>query len=280
MTMTHQGTAAGQPAVILSGIVTEQDRAIVTRREAGETRKAICAALGVKVGEVQRAEYRCRNDSHGRELLANRPDSIEGLSWIGELDGNAADQLHYHHYHHECSALEGLSDVASLGRLYVSRIAGIGPKSLASIDRALSLFSMTWSPVDRWPKRQPRQQPAEPPSIDPAILAEVVSRVENLERVSGCGSIFENNPERDTYEFVRGRLLYLTGYICGSDRQSPKDTLRQRCAILEERLRSRGLNVEPEPEPIDIADLETAGNIVCLPGVRLADVLPQNGGAA
>jgi hypothetical protein len=27
-------------------------------------------------------------------------------------------------------------------------------------------------------------------------------------------------------------------------------------------------------------DLETAGNIVCMPGVRLADVLPQNGGAA
>jgi hypothetical protein len=36
--MRKQDTAAGKPAVILPGIVTEQDRAIVARREAGETR--------------------------------------------------------------------------------------------------------------------------------------------------------------------------------------------------------------------------------------------------
>jgi hypothetical protein len=38
--------------------------------------------------------------------------------------------------------LEGLSEVAALGRACVSRLHGIGPKSLASIDHVLGLFGI------------------------------------------------------------------------------------------------------------------------------------------
>jgi hypothetical protein len=281
--MRKQEPAAGQPAVTLPGIVTEQDREIVRRRDAGETRKAICDSLGVTVNRIYHAEYACRCDANGRKLLDERPDSIEGLLYIGELDGNAADMLRFHHYHYEGREIEGLSNVAALGRAYVSRIKGIGPKSLASIDRALSLFGMTWSPIDRTPKPLPPKQvrgaAPDVPLIDPAILAEVVSRVEHLERACGLdvGGIFRDNPARDTYEFIRGRLHYLSGYICGDERLSPSDTPRMRCTILENRARERWGEPVPEPVSVDIDDLESVGNLVCFPGVKLASVLCNDG---
>jgi len=75
-------TALGKLSIVLPGIVTEQDREIVRRRAAGETRKAICQTLGVTVAMVQRAEWRCTNDARGRGLLVDCHDSIEGLSGL------------------------------------------------------------------------------------------------------------------------------------------------------------------------------------------------------
>jgi hypothetical protein len=232
--------AAGKPAVTLPGIVTEQDRAIVARRQAGETRKAICEALGVNVSTVQRAEWRWRDDAEGRKLLADCADSIAGLSWIGELHGHAYDSLHYHHNHYECPALERLSDVAALGRPYVSRVPGIGPKSLASIDRALGLFGIAWSPFDRTPQPKPRE--VEQPQPD------------------------EGN----------SRVWMLLGRL-----EAEIEDLRQRLARLERRYVSSLPGGDETDTAADSSeDLETAGNLVCMPGVRLVDVLPQNGGAA
>jgi hypothetical protein len=56
------------------------------------------------------------------------------------------------------------------------------------------------------------------------------------------------------------------------------EDLRQRVAQLERQY----VSSLPGGDETDDSgqDLETAGNIVCMPGVRLADVLPQNGGAA
>jgi hypothetical protein len=230
-------TAAGNPAITLPGIVTEQDRAIVARRAAGETRKAICEALGVKVRMVQRAEWRCRDDECGRAILADCPDSMEGLSWIGELDGNAADCLRFHHRHYEGPALERLSDVPALGRRYVSRIAGIGPKSLASIDRALSLFGIAWAPVDRIPKLKPKPQPRE--------VAQ---------------------PQSDESQ---AHVWMLIGRL-----QAEIEGLRQRVRHVSSRLGGD----ETDDADDSSEDLETSGNIVCMPGVRLAGVLPEDGG--
>jgi hypothetical protein len=236
---TPKHTAAGQPAIILPGIVTDLDRQIVARRDGGETRKAICEALGVKVGRVYHAEYACRSDAEGRALLADCPDSIEGLNWISELHGHAYVGLHYHHYHYEGPALERLTDVAALGRAYVSRMDGIGPKSLASIDRALGLFGIAWSAVDRTPKPKPRE--VEQPQPD------------------------EGN----------SRVWMLLGRL-----EAEIEDLRQRVARLERRYVSSLPGADEDAAADSNEDLETAGNIVCLPGVRLADVLPQNGGSA
>jgi hypothetical protein len=252
--MRKRDTATGQPAVTLPGIVTEQDRAIVARREAGETRKAICEALGVTVGLVQRAEFVCRCDATGRKLLAECPDSIEGLENIGELDGNAAHALRYHHYHHEGPALERLSDVAPLGRRYVSRLPGIGPKSLASIDRALGLFGLAWNDVDRTPKPKPRE-PEQPANSG---WSGIVARIARIERVTGH-AIFADDPNRDTVDGILGRMSFLVGYL-------EKRAIDRICGT-------------PDDQEDAAGDLETAGNIVCLPGVKLADVL-RDGGAS
>lgn len=261
--MKRQDKAAGKPAVILPGIVTEQDRAIVARRQAGETRKAICEALGVKVGRVYHAEYACQSDERGRAMLADCPDSIEGLSWIGALDGTAADALRRHHWRHEGPALERLSDVAALGRAYVSRMVGIGPKSLASIDRALGLLGIAWSPVDRTPKPKPREAERQVSAGNSAWF-DIVRRVGEIEQIMGTG-VFEGDPHRDSIEHVSMRLSFLTGYLDGYvERRRPHKPMR---------------DVTPEADSGE-DDLETAGNLVCLPGVKLVDVLPNDVGVS
>jgi hypothetical protein len=257
--MKRREPLAGNPAAILPGIVTEQDRAIVTRREAGETRKAICEAFGVTVGRVYHAEYACQCDARGRELLANRPDSIEGLSWIGELDGNASHRLRYHHYHNEGGTLEGLSDVAALGRRYVSRIKGIGPKSLASIDRALGLLGIAWSPIEQMPKPKPRQQEQERGQwdSDAQYWNSIVRRVAEIERAVGAGFL-RDNPGQDSMQGVSYRLAFLTGYLESKTARDGRHTSNMR-------------DVTPKPEQDD-GEYETAGNLICLPGVKLASI--------
>jgi hypothetical protein len=272
--MRKQDTAAGQPAASLPCRLTEQDEVIVARRAAGETQRAIAASLGIPVSQVQRAEWRRDWDAEGRALLAACADSVEGLERIGALDRAAGWVIRGHHYRYASHQLTRMSEAAAFGRRYWVGVAT--RKQLAEIDRVLSLLGIAWSPIDCEPRLLPPETPAEPPSIDPAILAEVVSRVENLERVSGCGNIFESNPARDTFEYVRGRLQYLSGYICPAERLSPDHTLRQRCTILEDRIRAKHGRLVLEQ--VSTGDLETVGNIVCMPGVKLANVLPQDGG--
>jgi hypothetical protein len=273
---TPKHKAAGKPAVILPGIVTELDRAIVARREAGETRKAICEALGVNVSTIQRAEWRCRDDAMARAMLAECPDSIEGLNFMGELVGDAADAFRRHQYRYEGDKIERMSEVAALGRHYVSRMNGIGPKSLASIDRALDLLGIAWSPVDRTPqpKSQVQQQEAEqrPAMSDGSAWSSIVRRVGEIEQIMGTGvfetgvferGVFESDARRDSIDYVSMRLSFLTGYLDG---------------YVNERRRVHKPMRDITPEPDSSEDLETTGNLVCLPGVRLVDVLPQNHG--
>jgi hypothetical protein len=261
---TPKHKAAGKPAVILPGIVTELDRAIVARREAGETRKAICEALGVNVSTIQRAEWRCRDDAMARAMLAECPDSIEGLNFMGELVGDAADAFRRHQYRYEGDKIERMSEVAALGRHYVSRMNGIGPKSLASIDRALDLLGIAWSPVDRTPqpKSQAQQQEAEqrPAMLDGSAWSRIVRRVGEIERAVGR-AVLENDPHRNDIDLVASRLAFLTGYIEG---------------YFEKRQAHKPMR-DITPEPDSSEDLETAGNLVCLPGVKLIDVLHDGG---
>jgi hypothetical protein len=264
MTRKRNETAAAKPAVTLPGNVTEQDRAIVARREAGETRKAICEALGVGVSRVYHAEYVCRRDADGRAMLAKCPDSIRGLETIGELDSKAAHAFAWHCHNHDGPSPERMSDVAALGRAYVSRMNGIGPKSLASIDRVLGLLGIAWSPIDRTPKPLPpvQQQEAErrPAMSDGSAWSDIVRRVGEIERAVGT-AVLENDPQRNSIDCVALRLSFLTGYIEGHFERRAHKPMR---------------DITPEADSGE--DLEIAGNLICLPGVKLVDVLPQHDG--
>jgi hypothetical protein len=259
MKRTPKHAAAGKSAIILPGIVTEQDREIVRRRADGETRKAICDALGVTVGTVQRAEWRCRNDARGRGLLVDCQDSIEGLEWIGELDGNAAHALRYRHWHYEGAEITRLSEAAALGRHYVSHMTGIGPKSLASIDRVLGLLGIAWSPVERMPKAKSREaESGNNAAQRDQYWNSILRRVAEMERTVGR-AVLKDIAGRDSMEGVVYRLAFLSGY-------------------LESRLEREGktIDVTPDPEQDD-GEYETAGNLICLPGVKLASVLCNDG---
>src|SRR5688572_22408436 len=70
---------------------TEHDRAMVARREAGATRKAIAEEFGVPVSQVSGAEWLIRREKRGQELLAVDPESLEGFHLIGDLEWRAWD---------------------------------------------------------------------------------------------------------------------------------------------------------------------------------------------
>ena len=67
----ENSTAAGKPAArCFDHCLTDQDRAMLARRDAGATLKTVAAEFDVRIETVRRAEWRGRNDERGRELLA------------------------------------------------------------------------------------------------------------------------------------------------------------------------------------------------------------------
>jgi hypothetical protein len=241
-----------KPAVTLPGIVTEQDRAIVARREAGEPRKSISDSLGITLSVIQRAEWRCEREQKARKMLAECADSIKGLWWLRELSSDAYCALANHEYRYDGGELQRMSDVAALGRLYVSRMQGIGPKALVSIDRVLGLLGIAWSPVDRTPKPKAREV-----EYRNEAWRNIADRVARLERHAGR-SILGNDPDRDSVDGVLARLSFLTGYMEGYASELFKGQKSMR-------------DITPEADSGE--DLEIAGNLICLPGVSLSSVL-------
>jgi hypothetical protein len=144
-----------------------------------------------------------------------------------------------------------LSDVAALGRRYVSCLKGIGPKSLASIDRALELFGMVWSPVKRAPKRKTPEPEQDREQSRNEAWENVCARVARIERMIGQ-TILETNADRDTVDGVLCRLSFLTGYL-------------EESAKARDRERTLDGECQPADDQDDASgDLETAGNLVCL----------------
>jgi hypothetical protein len=268
MSRHKRDTAAGKPAVTLPGIMTEQDRAIVARREAGETQKAIAASLGIPTSRVQRAEARGHREAEGRALLAECADNIEGLGKVGALSSAARWLIGGHHYYYDNPELARMSDAAKLGRQYWARTFGATAKLMAEVDCALALLGIAWSPVDRTPKPKSPAQPQEaeqPAMSDGSAWSSIVRRVAEIELAVGS-AVMESDPHRDSIDRVAYRLAFLTGY-------------------LEEHFKKFGArrpmrDITPDDQDDSSEDLETAGNLVCLPGVKLADVLPIDGGAA
>jgi hypothetical protein len=238
--------------------LTELERAIVARSKAGESRRAICKALGVTADDVRHAEWVIRYDAERRRLFAECPDSIEGMAWIGELSGKARDALVWHQHRHEGPSPTRMSEVAALGRLYVSHIKGIGPKGLASIDHVLEMLGIAWSPIDRMPKPKRREPERQQPERS-EFWNDIIRRVAEIEGALGT-AVLKNHQGRDSMEGVSYRLAFLTGYIESKAEYGGWRDMR---------------DITPEPEQDD-GEYETAGNLICLPGVKLADVRPND----
>src|SRR5688572_3160186 len=98
---------------------TKQDRAMVARREAGATRKAIAEEFGVPVSQVSGAEWLVRREKRGQELLAVDPEGLEGFHLIGDLEWRAWDTAYSLNYHfRENIVMERVGDLVGAGRTY------------------------------------------------------------------------------------------------------------------------------------------------------------------
>jgi hypothetical protein len=190
----HEETKTGggrKPRRYPASLMTEQDRAIVALRTAGETHKAICEELGVTVGVVQTAEWRSRNDARVRKMLAERPDSIEGLSILGTLDCKAADQLRFHHCRHEGPNTGG-TERSRRTRPRLCLAPSRHRAKVAGIDRSCpGAVRHCLSPIERTPqpKLPAQQQEAErqPAISDEEAWSRIVRRVGEIEQIMGTG---------------------------------------------------------------------------------------------
>jgi hypothetical protein len=108
-----------------------------------------------------------------------------------------------------------------------------------------------------WDKDRERHEQQETRS---QFWRNIVQRVGEIERAVGT-AVIETHPDRDGMEGISFRLAFLTGYLEGHF----------------ERKRSRAArDITPEPEQDD-SGYETAGNLICLPGVTLASIRPDGG---
>lgn len=110
-------------------------------------------------------------------------------------------------------------------------------KSLASIDRVLEALGIVWSPIDRTPKVKPREAvvTAPQPARSASHPIDAFSLSYLLDRIRG----------------LEDRIDKLCGWKAARD-DDADDQGRE----------SEGREL-----------LEAAGNVVCLPGVTLADIL-------
>jgi hypothetical protein len=134
-----------------------------------------------------------------------------------------------------------------------------GPMGLASIDHVLEMLGIAWSPIDRIPKpkpRQPQEHEREQESADDHYWNSIVRSVGKMERDIGS-ALLKDHQGPDSVEGVSCRLAYLSGYIESWSEYRRKGVMR---------------DITPEPDDQDDSTYETAGNLICLPGIKLADV--------
>ena len=208
---------------------------------------------------MQRAEWRRDWDAEGRALLAACADSVEGLERIGALDRAAGWVIRGHHYRYASHQLTRMSEAAAFGPRYW--VGTATRKQLAEIDRVLGLLGIAWSPIERTP--QPKR-PEPEPQQKRDHWGSILRRVAELEQITGK-SVLTESEGRDSMEGVVYRLAFLNGYLEAKlkfERMRAGDGMR---------------DITPEPER-DGGDCETPGNLICLPGVKLANVVPQDGG--
>jgi hypothetical protein len=269
--------------------LTEQERAILARHEAGASRGEIAAEFGLSRAQVRRVtEWKGHINAKGRELLSADPESLKGLRATGALSARAYSALANATYAVDVPDLARVSDVAAQGRECVACFqgtGGAGSKTMAELDALLARFGLTWNPRPRpfaWRTdenlhpsiAQMREQQAEQKR-----QAAQDSRIDNnafyqIGRLQGAAHVIENElglphpPEHygrqagESGESYYGRMV---------------DDLRSRIRSLEKiAFSSSARCIDDEDGPAD--DLARSGNLVCLPGIKLADVLGSDDG--
>jgi hypothetical protein len=251
--------------------LSERDSAIMARHAAGSSIREIADAMNVSKATVRRiVEHVGPVHALGRELLAADPESLSGLGLTGASSQRACGAIANAPYKVDVPDTERLSDVAAQGRKFVARFPGIGgaaSKSMAELDTMLASFGIAWNPRPRpfaWRDDKNRHPSVEANECDRAQIeqdakrseywAAIVRRVAEMERALGTG-FMQDTQGRDGMQGISYRLAYLSDCV---QARAERD-------------------ITPEPDDQDDGDYETAGNLICLPGVKLADVQPNDG---
>jgi hypothetical protein len=206
----------------------------------------------------------------GEAILAADPENLDGLRLIGALSQRVYSAIAEATYKIDVPDLERLSDVAAQGRECVARFPGVGPGAMTELDTLLVRFGLTWNPRPRpfgyrtdknkhpllklWDKDRELREQQETRS---QFWSAIVRSVGKMERDIGS-ALLKDHPNRDSVEGVSCRLSYLSGYIE---------------SWAEYRRRGAMHDITPEPDAPDDGEYETAGNLICLPGVSLTSVL-------
>jgi hypothetical protein len=251
---------------------SERDGSILAQHAAGASFKEIAAAMGVSSGTVRRiVEHVGPMQAKGRAMLTADPENLEGLRLTGGVSHRVYNAIAEATYKVNVPDMERLSDIAAQGRECVARFPKIGPGVMAELDMVMARFGIAWNPRPRpfayrtdknrhplmklWDEQ--REQSKREDQRDQHWNS-ILRRVAEMERTLGT-SVLKDSAGRDSAEGVVYRLAFLNGY-------------------LESQLEREGktIDVTPDPEQDD-GEYETAGNLVCLPGVKLASVLCNDG---
>lgn len=256
MTQANKGPMIRAQRIKGDKRASDLDRAIVAALET-QTRTAVAAEHGLTVGQLHVIVQRVRRDVRGRELLAKDLESLEGLGLIGEIPDPAWRTLHYlnHHWSNPV-VMERISDVTAAGRDFIRN--HLKPKPMAQLEEYLALKGLTWSSNPRVIERPKPQQPQGQDDQRAERWGEILHRVAQLEHAAGT-SILENSPGRDSMQGVAMRLAFLNGYFGA-------------------KAKHEGNMRDVTPRAEDDGGYETAGNLICLPGVKLADVQGRGDG--
>jgi hypothetical protein len=263
---------AGKGGAVMKPL-SEQDRRVIALHNSGASINDIAGETGLKRPRIKHiVEHIGSIHARGEATLALDPESLEGLRSTGAISCRAYSALANATYKIDVPDLERLSDVAAQGRECVARFPGVGPSVMAELDTLLARFGLTWNPRPRpfaWRTSENKhpllklwdkdRELSEQQDQRAQYWSTIVRRVAEMERAVGR-AVLRDAPGRDSMEGIVYRLSFLTGYLEGH-KGGRTNNMR---------------DVTPETEQDD-DEYETAGNLICLPGVKLADIHPEGG---
>ena len=258
---------------------------MLAKHGAGAAINDIAAEMGVKPQRVRRVvEGIGPRHADGRALLAIDPEDIEGLRLTAALSQRAYAALANATYHIDVPDLDRLGEVAAQGRECVAHFPGIGPGIKTELDKLLDQFGLTWNPrprrfVVRTEKNmhpvmaQMREQMAKQKQQEARSSGVDYNAFYQIGRLQGSAHVIEDelglpHPPEHGSRAGESSEAYCVRML---------DDLRKRVEVLKRfAFSSSAKRIDDEDDPAD--HLERSGNLICLPGVKLAEVEQEEGG--